>query len=120
MLFSRVVLCLSLLVFVAAGVVIVAVLFPEMDGISTRFAVAPGSRVGEEDGAAAKNASRRDGPVARAQPFERGGLSGAGDQPQDTPCPVDRGKGEGHPPPSLVKTGDGDLRINDLERRIAR
>lgn len=104
----------------STGVGIVTVFFPGMDGISTRLAVAPGSRVGEEDGAAAKNASRRDGPVARAQPFERDGLSGAGDQPQDTPCPVDRGKGEGHPPPSLVKIGDGDLRINYLERRIAR
>jgi small-conductance mechanosensitive channel len=85
-----------------------------------RLSAARGRRVGEEDGAVVSNASRRDGPVAGEQPFEGRGLPGAGDQPQDAPRPVDRGKGERHPPSSLVGTGDGGVRIDDLERRVAR
>jgi len=61
------------LVLLSIGVGIVAVPFPG-DRRSTRLEGAPGRHVGEEHGAVASNASRRDGTVARAQPFKRGGL----------------------------------------------
>ena len=60
-----------------------------------------------------------DRSPARNRPSDRP-LPGPGDKPQDAPGPIDRRKGEGHPPPTLVKAADGDVRVENLKCRVPR
>ena len=74
--------------------------------------------VGQHERAVLTDSSGWNRTIGGVQTRQHVGLLRTGHQPDDAPRAIEHGIGQGHPAPALIRPGERDVGVGDVEHRI--